>query len=281
MGKQQTELNIENMRCVLTMDDSAVLPSRSFSHMHTSYELFFVWEGEVEIITEDKTYKIVSGQSALIPPSLYHSTFTKEKTEKFNLFFSFEKNGRRRCEDVYSEFLRVFTHKSIKKIKKDSIDVSLLREIQKNNCFCRDERVRAELIRLLFALYDTLCKNKRQLPTHSQNDPNTQYRYEIERILAKNYNNNVPLAELAESLYLSPKRLAVIIKSLYGKSFRQLKAEMRIQFAKQLLRESGDTVAKIAQAVGYSSTRGFLLAFFDQTGLTPTEYRNNKEGHVI
>ena len=277
MEKQQTELNIENMQCILTMDHSALMPSRSFSHMHTSYELFYVWQGEVEIKTENKVYRVVSGQAALIPPACYHHTFTKEKTEKFNVFFSFDKNGRRRCEDVYSEFLRTFSINTVKIIKKRGIDVGALRDIQNTDCFCKNERLKAELTRLLFSIYDTLCKNKKQVKTKSTNTHSAHYRYEIERILAKNYNNNVPLDELAGSLYLSPKRLAVIIKSLYGKSFRQLKSEMRIQFAKQLLKESDDTVAVIAQKVGYGSTRGFLLAFGEHEGMTPSEYR--KEGH--
>ena len=271
MGKQQTELNIENVQCILTMDDSAVMPSRSHSHRHTNYELFYVWSGEVEIKTEDKVYKVKSGQAALIPPACYHVTHTAAESEKFNLFFSFKKNSRRKCEDVYSEFLRAFSIKDIKVIRKKSIDVESLRDIQKKPCFCRDERLKAELIRLLFSLYDILDKSKKPRNFTDGNDQTSGgYRYEIERLLQK----NITLDELAGELHLSPKRSSVIIKSLYGKSFRQLKSEMRIQFAKQLLKESDDSVAVIGQKVGYASTRGFLLSFSEQVGMTPTEYRN-------
>lgn len=276
MEQQQTEINIANMQCMLIMDEKSPEYSRSFSHVHPSYELFYVWKGEVEIKTERKTYKIRGGQAALISPSLYHHTFTKDGTEKFNLFFSFAKNGRRKCEDVYSEFLRVFSGKPIQTLKAKSIDIEVLRDLRKRECFCREERLRAELIRFLFTLYDVL--NKRVIKNQTHNDftnVGMHYRYEIDRLLSKNYKKDTSLDEMAESLYISPKRLSVIIKSLYGKGYKQLKSEMRIQYAKQLLKESDMSIAAISQSVGYKSVRGFLIAFEEQASMTPTEYRNS------
>ena len=48
---------------------------------------------------------------------------------------------------------------------------------------------------------------------------------------------------------------------------------MKIQVAKQLLKESDLTVGEIASRVGYDSVRGFLTAFMQETGKTPTQYR--------
>ena len=273
MHQQQTEINIANAQCMLVMDEKSPEYSRSFSHMHPSYELFYVWKGEVEIKTESKVYKLRGGQAALISPSFYHHTFTKDGTEKFNLFFSFVKNGRRKREDVYSEFLRVFSGKPIHIIKSKNISIEALRDLRERDCFCRDERLRTEFTRLLFTLYDILNRQTSGHYTHNDTGIGMQYRYEIDRLLAKSYKTDIGLNEIAESLYLSPKRLSVVIKSVYGKGFKQLKSEMRIQYAKQLLKESDMTVAVISQSVGYKSIRGFLLAFEEQTRMTPTEYR--------
>ena len=104
-----------------------------------------------------------------------------------------------------------------------------------------------------------------------------RYRYEIDSLLAQNYNSDIDLDFLAGKLFLSSKRVAVLIRSLYGKNFSQVKTEMRIQVAKQLLKETYLTVAAIGEKVGYNSTRGFLNAFSKLTGNTPSEYRLHKK----
>ena len=107
-----------------------------------------------------------------------------------------------------------------------------------------------------------------------QNTKNgNHYRYEIDTILAQYYNMDIDLVFLSEALHLSEKRVSVIIKSLYGKNFRDVRTEMRIQVAKQLLEQSNLSVSEIAKNVGFNSTRGFLSAFSKFTHLTPSEYK--------
>jgi len=283
MPQQETELVLGNAKCTLVMNNGSAVPMASRAHVHPNYELFYVWRGGVDIITDEKIYHVKAGQAALIAPTCYHQTYTYPDTEKFNVCFSFALMPKRsKAEDVYMALGQAFSGLSIMVV--DSAReiggiISGLRQLQLRNCFCREERLKAELTKLMMAIYDFMTAQMQQQQMLSGNQAgNVLYQYEIDRLLAKNYEKDISLAFLAEQLHLSQKRVSVLIKSLYGKTFRKVIAEMRIQTAKQFLKESGHTVAEIGALVGYKSTRGFLSAFTDLVGLTPSQYREEKLG---
>ena len=281
MDYREIEFSIGNAKFKYTIDYSAAFPSSSHSHAHTNFELFYVWDGEVKIKTDDEEYVIGKGQSMLIAPALYHRSFSKEGTKKLNLYFSFVKSQKKNTEeDLYKNFERVFSKTVIE--KNDNAEqigkhLFAFRKTFESECVGKSERLRAELTEVIFALYDFLsARFPQNEAVHSESGATMHYRYEIDTLLAQNYTNNIDLEFLSKELCLSPKRVGVIIKQLYGKSFREVKAEMKIQVAKQLLRETEKTIEEIAKNVGYGSVRGFLAAFLQMTGKTPSVYRKEK-----
>ena len=279
MALSGTAAIVGNMRCELIMDERSPEPACSFTHVHTGYELFYVWRGEVEIKTDGESFTAGAHTGALIAPARYHQTFSAPGTEKFNVFLSFSRTGRQ-SGGVFGEMAKALNGVTVRLFKSPEIEAELsaLRKLRSDDCFCREERLKAELVKLALSVYDALSEGG---GTHAAKagggTAGARYRYEIDRLLAQNYAKDVDLTFLASELYLSEKRVSVLIKSLYGKSFRRLRAEMRVQVAKQLLTESGLSVAEVGKRVGYNSTRGFLEAFSELTGMTPSEYRASKK----
>lgn len=281
MDYQEIELVLGNARCKLMLDDGAEKPSSSPPHVHTNFELFYVWKGEVEIRTETQNYKIREKQAVLIAPACYHHSFTSPGSEQFSVYFSFVRTGKHiDCEDICSRLESVFSGVSVTVVGKAEelgARMDALRRQHTQEMFCKRERLQAELTGLLLALYDILSEQTQPHPDAvAKKKVGMQYRYEIDALLAKNYARDIDLSFLARALYLSPKRVAVLIQSLYGKSFRQVKVEMKLQVAKQMLTETDLTVAQIAEKIGYRSTRGFLSAFVQMTGMTPSKYRDRR-----
>ncbi|HYG03382.1 MAG TPA: helix-turn-helix domain-containing protein [Chryseosolibacter sp.] len=69
--------------------------------------------------------------------------------------------------------------------------------------------------------------------------------------------------------------LSFIINTVFKKSFFELTAEYRIEYAKDLLRvKKNIKVDEIAEQVGYNSRSSFTTAFKKITGKTPSEYRD-------
>jgi len=282
MIQQEIELVLGNARFKLTIDDHSAIPSKtSRTHAHTNYELFFVCSGEVQIKTEEKDYTLCKNQALLIAPTFYHQTITSPGTEKVSVYLSFIQTKKRHSKiDVFSEFARTFsnvTFHPLVRASKIGEKLVLLHKIGQTECFCKTERLEALLTELILSIYDSLARQKHTVSlAASPAKAGMHYRYEIDALLSQNYTKDIDLTFLSKALYLSPKRVSELIKSLYGKSFRQVKAEMRIQVAKQLLKESDLTVAQIAARVGYKSLRGFLTAFEALTHISPTQYREKK-----
>ena len=77
MDYLEIEIELGNAKCRLMLDACADKPSSSPPHAHTNFELFYVWDGKVDIQTEEESFRIGKGQAALIAPACYHDSFTQ------------------------------------------------------------------------------------------------------------------------------------------------------------------------------------------------------------
>ena len=81
------------------------------------------------------------------------------------------------------------------------------------------------------------------------------------------------LVDLAERLYLSEPYLSKIIKSTFGKSFKDLVVELRLEKAKQMILETDLSIGEIIASVGYYNQSYFHRIFREHYGLTPLSLR--------
>ena len=81
------------------------------------------------------------------------------------------------------------------------------------------------------------------------------------------------LVELAEKLYLSEPYLSKLIKSSFGKSFKDLVVEIRLQKAKQMLLQTDLSVGEIIASVGYDNQSYFHRIFREHYGISPLSMR--------
>lgn len=82
--------------------------------------------------------------------------------------------------------------------------------------------------------------------------------------------------EIAEELGLSGRTLHRHLQE-DGSSFRDILDEVRLQMAKDYLRESALTVEAIAQRLGFQESQSFIRWFRPQAGVTPGEFRLHGE----
>ena len=70
------------------------------------------------------------------------------------------------------------------------------------------------------------------------------------------------------------------IKSRTGMNFQDVVREARMRKARALLKESGQTVESIAADVGYESVEHFNRLFKKSYGITPVQFRMQKEENI-
>ncbi|MCP1101892.1 two-component system response regulator YesN [Aequitasia blattaphilus] len=88
-----------------------------------------------------------------------------------------------------------------------------------------------------------------------------------------NYGNpNLTLQEVCDYLKISTSHFSTIFKEKTGKTFLEVLNGVRMEKAKQLLRETSLKNYEIAEKVGFSDPHYFNIAFKKLTGTTPKNY---------
>jgi len=95
------------------------------------------------------------------------------------------------------------------------------------------------------------------------------------RFIGTNYMENVTLQMVAEHVYLSPSYLGAVIRSELNISFTDYLINVRIENAKELLKDQQLKLYHVSKLVGYQNPNYFAGIFKRVTGMTPIEYRNS------
>jgi len=81
------------------------------------------------------------------------------------------------------------------------------------------------------------------------------------------------LQQLADKLGFGARQTQRLLLTLYGKTFQQKRCEARMSAASILLIYSGQSIASIAEALGYASAEHFSSSFRRYFGVSAREYR--------
>ncbi len=87
------------------------------------------------------------------------------------------------------------------------------------------------------------------------------------------YQNPVTLEEVSAVVGFNATYFSTLFKKETGQNFLEYLSEIRMDKAKELLKETGFSVAQICELVGYSDLKYFTKSFKKSTGIKPGEYR--------
>ena len=91
-------------------------------------------------------------------------------------------------------------------------------------------------------------------------------------------NPTFELTDLAKALEVSPKQVSYACKNLLNKKFTDLRAHLRVEHAKKLLKgglTETITIDAIGINSGFKSRSTYYEAFKAETGMTPHQYLEN------
>lgn len=268
-----------DLKIIFITDERTTATGHTDIHMHSFWELFYLQEGCLVVNTETLQYELRENQALIIPPNTYHSSKSTLGVSKKSVFFTFEKIKSSTDDKLFTEIQSAFCKGGFYKLddcRYLGILLGMILENHSLDIFGKTWRMKANVTELIFHLYDSI-KNHDQLVLDTPIRQNTYwaYKYAIDRLLDLYYMNDISLEQLSEKLYISPQNITKIISSAYGKSFNELKLELKMRNAKRLLRETSLSINEIGTLVGYTTSRGFLSAFLKYEGCTPSEYRRN------
>lgn len=91
--------------------------------------------------------------------------------------------------------------------------------------------------------------------------------------IQNNYASRLTVADIAEYVHIHPSYLSYVFKKSTGQSVNGFISFYRIEIAKQLLRDTEDSITSIAIKTGVYDSQHFLKIFKKIAGVTPSAYR--------
>jgi two-component system response regulator YesN len=91
--------------------------------------------------------------------------------------------------------------------------------------------------------------------------------------IRENYCRNIRMDEVARAVSLSPPYFSRLFKKEMDATFLDYLTQLRLDKAKQLLRDQSITIGEVARAVGYGEACYFSRVFKKHERLSPREYR--------
>ena len=91
--------------------------------------------------------------------------------------------------------------------------------------------------------------------------------------IGNNFQKDVSLDEVSRVANVSPYYFSKVFKEETGETFVEYLTGLRMEYAKNLLREKEKSIKQICVESGYSDPNYFSRIFKKTVGVTPSEYR--------
>lgn len=103
---------------------------------------------------------------------------------------------------------------------------------------------------------------------------------QLDRYLAQHFTEDILIPELCSQFGIGKTTLSKIAKKCYGCGIQEHIRNLRMEKAKQMLREEPElSVAEIAQSCGYDDYNYFITVFSRTVGVPPRQYqRSHRKG---
>lgn len=97
--------------------------------------------------------------------------------------------------------------------------------------------------------------------------------FEIKEYLEKNIDSKIKIQDIANNFFISRSELFYIFKKYTNTTIIEYLNTIRINKAKELLKNTDYTITEISQLVGYDSLQYFSRIFRKNIGSSPSEFR--------
>lgn len=233
-------------------------------HFHTSFELLYVKEGEIEVVVDKNTYLPRKGALVLIPPNSAHAYRTRHHSEIS--IWIFHANV---LSEIYEEIQAgVYRHPVIE---------------QGEALFDVLKAATGNVLLFRAALYHVAAAYAENEPLAAAPKGGDEFVPLFSAYMEKHCTEALTEGIVARAMGYHPRYLSTLIRKGFGASFCRVLNEYRIKEACALLREGKQSVTEVYLAVGFESQCSFNRNFKAVMGVTPLAYRHGyrigRSGH--
>ncbi|WP_281612698.1 helix-turn-helix domain-containing protein [Flammeovirga sp. SubArs3] len=230
---------------------------------------------DTSVNINEQTNETLENTLYFLSPSHIFSWQRSIKTTGFNVYFKAEflnfYSG-----DFKTEFsLFDLAHKNFLKLSNNETK-ELIYDFEKlYNEFYTPNSYRIQIIQsfLLSILFKCKSIEEANNNTSKKLSKKEELVFKFQNLVGNSYIKHKKVADYADALNVSANSLNQTVKSITGKTAKEIISVKIIQEAKRQLKYTTDDISEIAYSMGFDEPTHFVRFFKKSTGTTPNEYR--------
>lgn len=242
-------------------------------HCHNFYEIEVVARGSGTQILNGQLCQLRQGSVTLMSPSDFHSVSPQNDLHVYNFMF----RGAMISPEILEQVWAYDGNKFLNFQENDFRDIIFLcqlleREHQKET---EDRPVfMKNLMECFFMLLlRALKRQDTELPRKMSTPIQTCIQY-----LHQHFRENPPLPQTASIVSLSPNYFAHRFHEEMGLTYTEYLTKLKLEQAKKLLLSSSLSVTEVCFSSGFTSISNFMKVFKKDTGCSPRQYMQSRQG---
>ncbi len=242
------------------------------THTHSDVEIFYVMEGPVHFILEEKQYELNKDDFLVVNVDSKHSYIAEDNFLAACMYISYPELIKMLKQDTVLFWCNTAVDNSEIADEVRTVLKKIIGEEYSNkgsdviymNCLYY------ELLHIL--THDFLLNRQERSGTLEEHKFDDR-KHRIVEYVRLNYDKQIGLNDLAQKLFLSNAYLSKYIKRQFGMSFIEYVNMVRLNYVISQLLYSDKSVVHIAMDTGFASSAALNKAFKEKYGMTPTVYR--------
>ena len=250
-----------------------IMPQMEMAETH--YSIGLMISGDRRIITPYRQADAHPGDMTVMPPMLYHRTFSLSNAPYTNYLVKISEDlAADFCRDIDAALWRkIFEQICISFSNEDAQKaagfLADMLEVQESGAPYAEELLKGMLYRLIVFMYE---KNRRTEAMLFKG-PLSEEIMEVMSYIEQNYEDDIKLKDAAAVAGFSEGHLSRLFNSQVGVSFSDYLLNVRLRHVKEMLINTDRSISEIAFRSGFSNSDYLSACFRHHEGITPTEFR--------
>lgn len=242
-------------------------------HFHSYYEIYYLSDGNIEYLVDNKKYNLNSGSLLIIPPYAIHKNVDDKATGHIRIVIYIDKNSFPELEQFK---IKLFDKSDVQFyfIGGEETEHCAIRKILERLPAIKDENLRKVMLLELFLL---LLQQKKISSSSVEKRMQNKQISQIIGYINTEYAGDITLESLADHFCLNSTYLSRFFKKQTGFNFSVYLNNLRISKAVNILTTTDYNITETALCVGFRSSNHFCKIFKKIMGISPLAYKKNTE----